>query len=195
MSERLLQLKHQLESAEKLGDATRIVQDVRERIDIVQTPEYASFLQCIFPALRDLVRFKSREQLEDNAENRIRHGILEIFVKFPTTEPLRPFVSDMMVLALRIVELDNEDNACIALKIILDLHKVYRPSLESFVQPFLDLVMKMYENMQLTSRSMLQLPGSSSSSGGGGGGAVPLLRCMESFKALEQCPVPVNSQK
>jgi len=201
-------LRQQLESAEKLGDATRIVQDVRERIDVVQTPEYGSFLQCIFPALRDLVRYKSREQLEDNAENRIRHGILEIFVKFPTTEPLRPFVSDLMVLALRIVELDNEDNACIALKIILDLHKVYRPNLESYVQPFLDLVMKMYENMQLTSRTVWHAPPDGEGGGGGGGGGAahapthlhththahthtPLLRCMESFKALEQCPVIV----
>ena len=49
----------------------------------------------------------------------------------------------MLSLCMKLLETDNEENAVICLRIIFDLHKNYRPSLEAEVQPFLDLVRRL----------------------------------------------------
>ncbi len=49
-----------------------------------------------------------------------------------------------------LLEVENEENAIICLRIIIDLHKNYRPSLESEVQPFLDVVQKIYNELPKT---------------------------------------------
>ena len=43
---------------------------------------------------------------------------------------------------LFLAQSDNEDNALVALRILFDLHKNYRPKLEAEVQPFLDFVIR-----------------------------------------------------
>lgn len=108
--------------------------DIKERIDFVHTPEFFGFTNLIFPALRDIILSKISPQMEDNDENKIRHTVLEICSRFPTTETLRSIVMDLINIGLRVIQDDNEDNAVIALKIMFDLHKTYRPSLESQVQ-------------------------------------------------------------
>jgi hypothetical protein len=40
---------------------------------------------------------------------------------------------------------ENEDNALICLRIIFDLHRNFRPSLESEVAPFLQFVCEVYK--------------------------------------------------
>lgn len=108
--------------------------EIKERIEIVQTPEYAPFLSHLFPALRDLVVLKISPQFEDNDENKIRHTVLEIFNRLPSTEVLRQLVVELVAISMKVVTDDNEDNAVLALKILFDLHKAFRPGLESQVQ-------------------------------------------------------------
>jgi transformation/transcription domain-associated protein len=100
----------------------------------VHTPEFVNFTNHVFPVLRDIVGTRISPQMEDNDDNKIRHTVLEIFSRFPTTETLRSIVIDLMTIGLRVLQEDNEENAIIALKIMFDLHKTYRPSLESQVQ-------------------------------------------------------------
>ena len=110
------------------------INEIKERIDIVHTPEFGNFISHIFPVLRDLIVAKIPPQFEDNDENKLRQMILEIFSRFPTTEVIRPIVADLMSIGLKILQEDNEENAIIALKFMFDSHKTYRPSLESYVQ-------------------------------------------------------------
>jgi transformation/transcription domain-associated protein len=49
-----------------------------------------------------------------------------------------------------LLEVENEENACICLRIIIDLHKTYRATLEQEVQPFLDIVQKFYTELPKT---------------------------------------------
>lgn len=46
---------------------------------------------------------------------------------------------------MKLLETDNEENAVICLRIIFDLHKNFRPTLEREVQPFLDFVQRIYQ--------------------------------------------------
>jgi transformation/transcription domain-associated protein len=52
-----------------------------------------------------------------------------------------------MALLMHIVRNDNEENAVLSLKIMIDLHRNYKSVVADQVQPFLDFVFEMYQNM------------------------------------------------
>ena len=83
-------------------------------------------------------------QFTDNEENKCRRTVLEIMYRFPGSEILRPHVADLTHVALKVFQDDNEDNSLIALRILFDIHKLFRPTPEATVQPFLDTVLAMY---------------------------------------------------
>ena len=56
----------------------------------------------------------------------------------------------MLSLCMKLLETDNEENAVICLRIIFDLHKNFRPTLEREVQPFLDFVQRIYQGRRTT---------------------------------------------
>lgn len=47
--------------------------------------------------------------------------------RLPTNETLRPYVKNILLLMLKLLEIDNEENVLVCLKIIIELHKQYRP--------------------------------------------------------------------
>jgi len=48
---------------------------------------------------------------------------------------------------MQIVRTDNEENAVLSLKIMIDLHRNYKTVVADQVQPFLDFVFEMYQSM------------------------------------------------
>ena len=52
-----------------------------------------------------------------------------------------------MTLLMHILRTDNEENAVLSLKIIIDLHRNYKAVVADQVQPFLDFVFEMYQSM------------------------------------------------
>ncbi len=100
------------------------------------------------------------------------------------------------------LEKDNEENAVICLRIILDLHKNFRPHLEAEVQPFLDFVRQIYHNFPTTVNEFFSSIDSAqyamhhgqagpSASVGGGSKSGALNKSTESFKVLTECPLIV----
>lgn len=72
--------------------------------------------------------------------NKIRYTILDLFHHFPINyEPLRSVALDLITICNKICTDDNEDNAILAFKILFDLHKSYRPNLESYVQVYYNI--------------------------------------------------------
>lgn len=178
------QMQASFNAATTITDVSKLIGEVRDRLDIVHTTEFANFMHHLFPILRDLVIVKTSPQLEDNAENKVRHSLLEIFNKFPNNETLKPYVYEIMILSLKVLADDNEENAITALKIVFDLHKSFRPSLEQYILPFLDTVSRLYGNMPAASRAIYgsNVPPPSSTQ---------FVRSVESFKVLTECPIIV----
>ena len=52
-----------------------------------------------------------------------------------------------MTLLMQILRTDNEENAVLSLKIMIDLHRNYKNVVADQVQPFLDFVFEMYQSM------------------------------------------------
>lgn len=47
--------------------------------------------------------------------------------RLPTSETLRPYVKQILTLMLKLLQIDNEENVLVCLRIIIELHKQYRP--------------------------------------------------------------------
>lgn len=75
---------------------------------------------------------------------------MEIIQKIPHTEALQEYSPKLMEILLDLLKNDNEENASICIKIIVDLHKNYKLLLEKYVQKFFDIVQEMYKNVKQT---------------------------------------------
>ena len=191
------------------------VTDLRERIEIVHTSEFSKFLSILFPAFKTLLSVTVRPQMVENSDNRFRNVLLEILNRLPNNDVLKPYVGDLLHLAMNILKVDNEENALICLRIIFDLHKNYRPALESDVQPFLNQVQEFYRGLEKTlakvfaakndetktEKSNAALDRSSSTLSSSSmsldkekpepSPATAILHSTESFKVLTECPLIV----
>lgn len=81
---------------------------------------------------------------------KLRHTLAETIHRLPHHELVRPFAEDLMRVMLNVLRDDNEENAVVALKVIIDLHRSYKSVLQDHVQPFLELVQAFYNNMKNT---------------------------------------------
>ncbi|CAN8229179.1 unnamed protein product [Cochlearia groenlandica] len=127
-----------------------MVMEVRDSLEITHTAEYLNFLKCYFRASSAILLQITKPQFTDNIEHKLRNVVVEIFNRLPHSEVLRPFVQDLLKVAMQVLTCDNEDNGLICIRIIFDLLRNFRPTLENEVQPFLNFVCKIYQNFRLT---------------------------------------------
>ncbi|EGC36462.1 hypothetical protein DICPUDRAFT_151088 [Dictyostelium purpureum] len=123
-----------------------LVTEIRENIELLHTIEYPTFLSFLFPIFYNILK-QGAVQFVDNTEQKIRSTILDIFNKLPNNEYLRSNVLALLQLSMYLLEVDNEENGLICLRIIIDLHRNYRNSLEGEVQSFLNIVLKLYTDL------------------------------------------------
>lgn len=124
--------------------------EVRDSLEIAHTAEYLNFLKCYFRAFSVVLLQITKPQFVDNPEHKLRNIVVEILNRLPHSEVLRPFVQDLLKVAMQVLEQDNEENGLICIRIIFDLLRNFRPTLENEVQPFLGFVCKIYQNFRLT---------------------------------------------
>ncbi|ERM96869.1 hypothetical protein AMTR_s00254p00000830 [Amborella trichopoda] len=116
--------------------------EVRDSLEIVHSSEYLNFLKCYFRVFSTILTQLTKPQFADSIEHKVRNVIVEILNRLPHSEVLRPFVQDLLKVAMHVLTTDNEENGLICLRIIFDLLRNFRPTLEAEVQPFLDFVCK-----------------------------------------------------
>lgn len=134
---------------------------------------------------------------------------------------VEPYAADMVDLLLDLVRIENEENAVLCMKTIMDLERNQAKATASRVQPFLDLIQEMFQTMEQVVRDTFDTPTQSTPSG------MPstpnaaahnfqspkpsspatsvsdlapdqqstsvLLKGMQSFKVLAECPIIVVS--
>lgn len=173
-------------TSERLEVAT----SVRDGIEIVHTSEYVNFLKSCFPAFKEILTVYTKPSREDDDENALRHVVYEILNRLPFNEVLRPFETELLDLTLEPLREENEKNALLCLRIIFDLHRNFRPSMEHKALPFLKFVHDVYEGAAGTVEELL-----------GGAGrkrgqkeklpAACELPSTKSFKTMTECPLIV----
>ncbi|KAM7263761.1 hypothetical protein ACFE04_001444 [Oxalis oulophora] len=128
----------------------QMAMEVRDSLEIAHTAEYLNFLKCYFRAFSVILIQITKPQFVDNPEHKLRNIVVEILNRLPHSEVLRPFVQDLLKVAMQVLTTDNEENGLICIRIIFDLLRNFRPTLENEVQPFLDFVCKIYHNFGFT---------------------------------------------
>ena len=133
---------------------------------------------------------------------------------------MEPYALDMVETLMELVRVENEDNAVLCLKTVMDLERHQPNPTATKVQPFLDLIQEMFELMEQvvhdtfdsptphhqttapTSNPQNQTfqsprPGSPATTVSDPGTErkehVPLAKGMQSFKVLSECPIIVVS--
>lgn len=124
--------------------------ELKELLDLFQNIDYALFLKHVIPAYISLLDATPCSFIADAPEQRLRHIILETTHRMPQHDVFKPYADPLMTAMLNVLRDDNEDNAVLALKVIIDLHRSFKAVLQDQVQPFLDLVKKLYANMKNT---------------------------------------------
>ncbi len=79
---------------------------------------------------------------------KFRSTLLAFLQRLPHNETLKTHEPTLMTTALSLLKVENEENALLCIKIIIDGFRSHKDQTEQHVQPFLDLVKQMYSNMK-----------------------------------------------
>lgn len=130
-----------------------ILNDFRATLESTTDVETLDKLQIDgIPLLLRLLQETIPSYTSSSVVHQTRLSVLETIHRFSFNEAFKPQIQEVMVTILDLLKNDNEEIACVCLKIFIDLHKAYKTSIEEFVQPFLDIVLKLYQNMPDTVR-------------------------------------------
>uniref|UniRef100_A0A1A9WAC6 Transformation/transcription domain-associated protein n=1 Tax=Glossina brevipalpis TaxID=37001 RepID=A0A1A9WAC6_9MUSC len=126
----------------------RAAQDISEHFEVVvQGSSYPTFLEHSLKAFMHFLQDGEPKFMQEWHAHQARKLILEMIHRLPISENLRQHVKSIISLMLKILQIDNEENVLVCLRIIIELHKNFRPSFNPEVQKFLILVKKIYTEL------------------------------------------------
>lgn len=215
--------------AHRLGDPNldtkvkvTVATEIRDSVESLSTPgTYSKFLTKLWPV------FKSTLQGEPvflalSADQKLRNTILEILHRLPfNLNDIENYAVEIVDTLMQLVRVENEDNAVLCMKTIMDLLRHQASKTTDQVQPFLDLIQEMFQMMDQVVKDTFDVapsggnaalpstpnatsqnfqsprPGSPATSvsepGADGQTNQHLLKGMQSFKVLAECPIIVVS--
>ncbi|KAI9246865.1 hypothetical protein BY458DRAFT_560504 [Sporodiniella umbellata] len=181
-----------------------IANELRDQVELFQTLEYPRFLSTLLPVFIDILQNGNPVFTSGTSEQKLRNIILEIIYRLPQTEPLKEYAHDLSAMLMQLIRVENEENAVVCAKIIIDLHRAFRSVLEDQVEPFLEIVLEIFKNMEQTVKDLFDVPctpigsatpnpllASPNSPADIPEPSKPLQKSMYSFKVLTECPIIV----
>ncbi|KAJ2617044.1 transcription-associated protein 1, partial [Coemansia sp. RSA 1804] len=131
-----------------------IAHELCESLEYIQLQDYSRFVALLWPVIRDLLVKMPPIFVSSAPEQKLRFTLLEIIQRIPHSEVFRPIVQEVVTTIMSLVRIENEENAVVCLKIIYELHRMYRQVLESVALPFLSLATDIYRNTDQMLRAM-----------------------------------------
>ncbi|KAJ2889006.1 transcription-associated protein 1, partial [Coemansia asiatica] len=131
-----------------------IAHELCDSLEFFQLQDYTRFVAILWPVIRDLLLKTPPVFVSSVPEQKLRATLLEIIQRIPHSEVFRPVVLEVVTTLLKLVKVENEENAVVCLKIIYELHRMYRQLLESIALPFLDLAAEIYRNADQMLKAM-----------------------------------------
>lgn len=114
----------------------KIVTDLRDSVDVVHValPEVLSGLVHVLET--------SQPQNEQNEEHKLRKSSIEVLHRVPHTTALKDHVPRLAACLQSVALHDNQENAIVAMKVVLDLMRAFKPELEEAAIPMLEVFVK-----------------------------------------------------
>ena len=182
---------------------------------------YSQFLNKLVPIFLKILEGQP-VFISTSPEQRLRNTILEILHRLPQSpgETLQPHAPQIVDRLVSLVKIENEDNAVLCMKTIMDFARNQTTVLVDRIQPFLNLIQEMFQMMEQAVKETLDnntsgapsaVPSTPSNSQysqsprpGSPAASAPdlgveqqqtrqLIKGMSSFKVLAECPIIVVS--
>ncbi|KAM9426090.1 transformation/transcription domain-associated protein [Pholidichthys leucotaenia] len=126
----------------------KMMQEVSENFEnVTSSPQYSTFLEHIIPRFLTFLQDGEVQFLQEKPTQQLRKLVLEIIHRIPTNEHLRPHTKNILSVMFRFLEIENEENVLICLRIIIELHKQFRPTISQEIHHFLDFVKQIYKDL------------------------------------------------
>ncbi|XP_068243023.1 transformation/transcription domain-associated protein isoform X3 [Palaemon carinicauda] len=128
----------------KLKAAQALSEDLEA---IVASPQYPSFLEHAMKIFIKILSEGDTLFISEYNIQQLRKLILEMIHRLPSNEQLKLYLRPILTLMFRLLETDNEENVMVCLRIIIELHKTFRPQFSPEIQQFLQFVKNMYRDL------------------------------------------------
>lgn len=170
--------------------------------------EYEYFLKNLVPIFLKELEDVPISYVSTSPEQKLRNSTLEIIHRLIMNETFQPFSEQILDALTKILVEENEDNGVLCMKIITSLQKAYKTTLAEKVQPFLEVIQKIYENMDQTVEDVFSNDTSSNDNKEDANDeqdmsptnsfneealTKTLSKAMFSFKTLAECPITMVS--
>ena len=104
---------------------------------IMCSSQYKTFLEHMIKIFLKILQEGEPHFISEYNIQQVRKLILEMIHRLPSNEYLRPYVKQILSLMSKLLETDNEENVLVCLRIIIELHKQYKPTFNPEVSTFL----------------------------------------------------------
>lgn len=126
----------------------KAAQELSENFELItQCAGFQSFLEHSMKIFIKILQDGEPHFVSEYNIQQVRKLILEMIHRLPTSEILRPYVNSILTLMLKLLQIDNEENVLVCLRIIIELHKQYRPAFNPEIQMFLSFVRTIYSDL------------------------------------------------
>ncbi|XP_034936834.1 transformation/transcription domain-associated protein [Chelonus insularis] len=126
----------------------KAAQELSENFEVIMcSSQYPAFLDYIMKIFLKILQEGEPHFISEYNIQQVRKLILEMIHRLPTNEYLRPYVKQILSLMLKLLETENEENILVCLRIIIELHKQYRPTFNPEIQHFLQFVKSIYSEL------------------------------------------------
>ncbi|CAH2988559.1 unnamed protein product [Chilo suppressalis] len=128
----------------------KAAQELSENFEVIlSSPQYPQFLDHSLKIFLKILQEGEPHFIAEYNIQQVRKLILEMIHRLPINETLRTYVKSILILMLKLMEIENEENVLVCLKIFMELHKQYRPaySTEVDIHKFLQWVKGIYSDL------------------------------------------------
>ncbi|XP_023232044.1 transformation/transcription domain-associated protein-like [Centruroides sculpturatus] len=137
-----------VDPAAKDESKLKAAQELSEDLEtIVSSPQYPSFLEHALKIFLKILQEGEPYFIAEHNVQQLRKLILEIIHRIPANDHLKPHARQILSLMFQLLEIENEENVLVCLRIIIELHKQFRPQFSPEIQRFLQFVKNIYKEL------------------------------------------------
>ena len=110
-------------------------------------PVYQQFLQSAMTCFVKILQDGRPHFIVEYNVQQVRKLVLEMIQRLPANEMLKPYAGNILSLTFKLLEVENEENVLVCLRIIIELHKQFRPPHSVEITQFLQFVKSIYKEL------------------------------------------------
>ncbi|XP_041366452.1 transformation/transcription domain-associated protein-like [Gigantopelta aegis] len=126
----------------------KAAQELSENFEtVVSSTQYPQFLAESMRVFLKILDEGEPQFIAEQNMQQLRKLLLEIIHRIPCNEYLKKYVQQILSLMFKLLKIENEENVLVCIRIILELHKQYRPQMNDEIQDFLQFVKSIYSTL------------------------------------------------